>query len=112
MSYQTVYKSFTVYQVSGSLNFFHVSGKNGYLPTFSDWAGPVTEKSFNYGFLSVSFGNSINYTSWSVGGGPGVPGVMGSINHGFTTLGTLTYDGPVQDLGPITNWYNNGGFNQ
>ncbi|WP_176852078.1 DUF6443 domain-containing protein [Mucilaginibacter sp. OK268] len=114
MAYKTVYKSYTIFQGSGSINYFNVSGKNGYHPTFSDWAGPVTETGGNIGFLSGSYGTSTTYTSWSIGAGPGVPNVMGSVNPGFTTLlGSPMYDGPIQkNTGPISNWWINGGYNQ
>ncbi|MDN3584251.1 DUF6443 domain-containing protein [Mucilaginibacter flavus] len=115
--YMTVYNTKTALALSGSVTYFNVSNKPGFTSTFSDWAGPVTEWGGNYGIVSLSFGSSTTYTTWSLGFGPGVSlpeKGTGTYNYGITyLLGSPRYMGPTQNnTGPISNWYINGGYNQ
>jgi hypothetical protein len=70
-NYYTVYKAYT-FSLSVGVTVFSVNSKSGYHTTFSDWAGPVTEKGGNYGLVSITYGDSQTYTTWAIGVGPGV----------------------------------------
>jgi RHS repeat-associated protein len=71
-NYKTIYKNATPLALAGSLGLYGVVSKHGVNTTFSDFAGPVTGVTANYGFVSLSYQYSTTYRTFGIGFGPGI----------------------------------------
>ena len=93
--YQTVYNNATPLALAGSLGLYGVVSKHGFNTTFSDFAGPVTGVTGNYGFVSLSYEYSTTYRTFGIGFGPGISipvrGTGGYINGVTSYIGQPYY---------------------
>ena len=100
--YSTEYKFKTTVTAGFGGGSFALFNKGNYKNTFSDWAGPVSGWTGNYGIFSITKEQSATYSTWglSLGWGVSFPtrGTGGWIQGTTTLIGKPYYVDPANHM--------------